>query len=223
MAAQAWRLAKTNGGVKGALMRRIYEVVVALSMMYAADVWCPPDVEVGGKTAKGSQGLMEKLGRVQRTSTLQILGALRTTPNDLLDTHAGLMPMTTRIKQLCVTVAVCIASMPRIHLLYKPARKAAKFIKRHRAPLHYIMKALNQHPDEVETIDIVRHPPDWVCPIKVTIDGTSEEAEERKRANEAEIRIYSGWVRAQGMNWGGRGAVQEILKGGQGVEEVSGI
>lgn len=191
VAMQARRLARTNGGVKGAFMRRMYEAVVVPSMLYAADVWCTPDVETEGKTTKGSQSFMAKLGRVQRTSALQITGALRTTPTDLLEAHAGLMPIPTRIKKACVLAAACIALMPQTHPLYKPARRAAKFVKRHRAPLHHIMKAMGRHPNDMETIAIVWHPPDWRCPFKITIDGTVEEAEERERHNEAEIRIYS--------------------------------
>ncbi|KNZ81214.1 hypothetical protein J132_02164 [Termitomyces sp. J132] len=80
-------------------------------MIYAADMWCTPDVEVEGKTAKGSQTLIEKLERVQRMVALQILEALRMTLMDMLEAHAGLMPIGTRIKKICVIAMARIASI----------------------------------------------------------------------------------------------------------------
>ncbi|KNZ73338.1 hypothetical protein J132_07635 [Termitomyces sp. J132] len=158
---------KTNGGVRGMFMKKMYEAVVVLSMTYATDVWCITDVEVGEKMAKGSRKFMEKLQRVQRIAALQMLGVLRTTPTDMLEAHMGLLPIGTRIKKICVTAVAIIALMPDTHPLYKQARRAAAFVKRHRALLHYIMKALGQHPCNLETIAIVRHPLDWQCLVKV--------------------------------------------------------
>ncbi|KNZ78910.1 hypothetical protein J132_08135 [Termitomyces sp. J132] len=133
---------------------------------------------------------MERLGRVQRTCALQMLGALRTTPNDMLEAHVGLVLMGIRIKKMCVGVAARIAVMPDMHPLYKPVRRAARSIRQHQAPLHEIMRALGEKPDDMETIAIVRHPPEWECPIEVDIDSSVEEVEERERHNKADITVY---------------------------------
>ncbi|KNZ72560.1 hypothetical protein J132_02718 [Termitomyces sp. J132] len=155
IATQVRRLARINGGVKGTFMRKMYEAVVVLSMMYAADVWCTPDVECSGKVVKGSRKFMGKLGRVQRMCALQILGALRMTLNNMVDTHAGLMPIPTRVKKICIEAAACIVTMLDMHLLYKPARRAVTFVRRHRALLHYIMKAFGRHLNDMEMMAIV--------------------------------------------------------------------
>ena len=65
VAMQTWRLAKVNGGIKGPLAKQVYDAVVAPNMLYAADVWCTPDVEVGGKVVKGARGFMKMMARVQ--------------------------------------------------------------------------------------------------------------------------------------------------------------
>ena len=100
-----------------------------------------------------------KLGRVQRLEELQVLGALRTMPNSLLDAHAGFMPINMRIQRICIKAAAHIAAMPETQPLFKLARKAARFVKRHCTPLHYIMKALEGDLKEVERLDVVRKPP----------------------------------------------------------------
>lgn len=151
-----------------------------------------PDVEVEGKIVAGARGFMEKLARVQRASVLQITGALRTTPSDLLEleAHAGLLPMDLRVGRTCIMSAARITTLPDIHPLNKLAHKAACFVKRHRSPLHYILKIWGPLPKEMETIATVQRVPDWRCPIEIVIGETAEEAEERERNNEADVQIY---------------------------------
>ncbi|KAG5733033.1 putative 115 kDa protein in type-1 retrotransposable element [Termitomyces sp. T112] len=189
-AMQTKRLVKVNGGVSGSLARRLYEAVVVPNMLYAADVWCASGVRMEDGTRQKARGFLEKMQRVQRMGALQITGALRTTPTDLLEAHAGIEPMDLRIQRMCVTAAARIAAMPDTHPLRKPAEKVARFVKRHRAPLHYLMKALGEHPKNMETIEIVRLPPDWECPVTVVLGESKDEAEERERNNRADVRIY---------------------------------
>ena len=42
----------------------------------------------------------------------------------------------------------------------------------------------------MEVIDIVHPPPDWKCLVNVIIGKSAEEAKERERNNEADVRIY---------------------------------
>ncbi|KNZ77457.1 Putative 115 kDa protein in type-1 retrotransposable element R1DM [Termitomyces sp. J132] len=190
-AMQTKRLVKVNGGVSGSLARRLYEAVVVPNMLYAADVWCASGVRMEDGTRQKARGFLEKMQRVQRMGALQITGALRTTPTDLLEAHAGIEPMDLRIQRMCVTAAARIAAMPDTHPLRKPAEKAARFVKRHRAPLHYLMKVLGEHPKNMETIEIVQLPPDWECPVTVVLGESKDEAEERERNNRADVRIYT--------------------------------
>lgn len=213
------RLAKVNGEMQGELARWIYEAVVAPTMLYAADVWCTPDIEVEGRKVERSKGIKAKLGQVQRIRALQVAGALRTTPNDLLDTHAGLLPMNMQIQKICVRATACIAALPESHPLFKPAWRAAKFVKRHRSPLYYIMKTLGEDPKAVETMDIMRKPPGWRCPVKVTIDNSMDKAVSRKWDNEADICIYTDGLGHK--DWRSSGVISGVCKAKDG-EEVPG-
>lgn len=91
---------------------------------------------------------------------LQILGALKTTPDNLLDAYIELVPINIRIKKICVRAAACIVVMHESHPLHKPAQKAAKFIRKHCAPIHYILRALRKELKGIEKIDIMRRPPE---------------------------------------------------------------
>ena len=62
---------------------------------------------------RGAREFVEKMGRVQRMRVLQVTQALQTTPNDLLDTHAGLELIGVRIRRVCVSATARIAMLLR--------------------------------------------------------------------------------------------------------------
>ena len=53
------------------------------------------------------------------------------------------------------------------------------------------MRALGEHPKNMETIDIVRHLPDWKCLVEVIVGEIADEAVERERNIDTDIRIYT--------------------------------
>jgi len=88
------RLTKPSTGVKAKLMRQLYVLVAIPKMTYGLDVWyTPPTKPVGAKRNHGSVTALRGLQKAQHVATLAITGALRTTPTDVLDAHAGLLPM----------------------------------------------------------------------------------------------------------------------------------
>ncbi|KAF8954633.1 hypothetical protein BDZ97DRAFT_1676236, partial [Flammula alnicola] len=93
---QIKRLSKNSKGMQGAFARRMFYGVTAASMLYAADVWCaPPRGRRGrnGRIKEGTTAAIRKMETVQRKAALQVTGALRTTPTDLLFAHADMIPM----------------------------------------------------------------------------------------------------------------------------------
>ena len=88
------RLARPATGVNLQLMHQMYCAVALPKMMYAAEVWYTPmhKREGAGKTS-GSVGIMRRMALMQWMASMAITGALRTTPTDLLDLHAGLWPI----------------------------------------------------------------------------------------------------------------------------------
>ena len=206
---QIRRLAKTNRGIGGTFSRRLYLGVAVPSMLYAADVWCTPAAGAS-KRSRGSSGFITKLERVQRAAALQITGGLRTSPTDLLDVHADLLPLRLFIKKLCHRAALRIACLPKTHPLYKPARHTHRhFVKRHRGPLHNIMHTLQVPPDKIETIATVRREPTWASSISSQIAASKDLAEQAELCNEADIKVYSD---GSGFE-GGIGAAAILYRG----------
>ena len=119
------------------------------------------------------------------------IGALQKTPNNMLNGHVGLEPIDVRIQCICMTAAVRIVTLPATHPLQRLAEKAAVFVKCHRAPLHYLIRVLGEHPRKVGTIDIVCCLLEWKCLARVIVGETVEEAIKRERSNEADVRVYT--------------------------------
>ena len=74
---------------------------------------------------------MKKLESIQRKVSILITGALSSTPTDLLNIHADLLPMPLAIDKTRQRAAVRIASLPALHPLAPLTQDAAsrKFIK----------------------------------------------------------------------------------------------
>ena len=96
---------------------------------------------------------MSKLTSTQRAGTLAITGCLKSMLTDLLDVHAGMLPVHLKIDKHCHRAAIHIATLPPAHSLHKPAKKcAARNVKRHKFLLHKLMNVYNVSPKELECI-----------------------------------------------------------------------
>ena len=169
------RLARLGSGIQMKLMRQMFCAVVLLRMTYAVDVWYMPTCQwEGAKKTSGLVGITKGLTSVQRIASTVITDALQTAPTDLLDLHAGIWPVHLLFHWACHWATIRIASLPPSHLLHSLYRKRAKrYIKTHRLPLHKLAALYNIAPDSMEELDPVRHPP--VYEIKATIQVMGEE------------------------------------------------
>ena len=148
-------------------------------MLYAAEVWCNPirDPAPGKRKKQGSTGFATKLARIQRTSTIFITGALKTTPTVALDAHASTLPMHLAINKACMRAAAQFATLLHHHPLYPYVRRAARICpQKLPSPLHRIMDAYEVHPDNTETIQPVRQTPKWNAAFKMCIAPTKDQA-----------------------------------------------
>jgi len=120
------RMAKIAKGMKGEFMRAMLYGVALPSMLYAADIWCvPPVTRSSGRQTRGTKGFIGRMERVQRQAALQITGALRTTPTDLLLAHADIAPIEYHLCKICHSAALRIATLPQTNPVGKVARCAA--------------------------------------------------------------------------------------------------
>jgi len=199
-AGQVKRFSKMARGMHGTHGRTIYQAVALPSMLYVADVWCTPPVKINsGKHTRGMGGANAKLETVQRKAALQVTGALRTTPSDLLFAHADLVPLKEHIKIVCQWAALQLATLPEEHLLSQIVKKATKCRpKKHPALIHDILHMANLGKKRVEMIATLLRPPRWKCKMKTIIPKLREDTSRGKREDESDIRIYTDGSGQQG-------------------------
>ena len=110
------RLAKTSGGVAGRQMRRLYLAVMIPRMLYGVDVFLGPALRCESfKERKGGRTALNKLAAIQRSMALMIVGGLHTSPNDLLDMHANLLPFHLLVDKVRYQAALRLATLPSMH------------------------------------------------------------------------------------------------------------
>ena len=156
------RLTKSQTDVGGKLIRQLYLAVALLKITYRINTWyAPPHKAPGTIKNTGSVGVLRALQRIQRVATLAITGALHTTPTDLLDAYAGLLPMELTLSKACHRTAVRILTLPNTHPLHRIARTARhRPPKKHLAPLDHALATLKIGNAVIETIiPITNSPP----------------------------------------------------------------
>ena len=177
----------------GAHARRLYYSVAIPSMLYAADVWCSqPKNSPNSRKKGGMKAAIRKMESVQRKAALLATGALRTTPSDLLFTHANMLPLRSHIKLICHGSALRIATLPKEHPLYATARRAmGRRLRRHTSPLYDILDSAGIRTNTIETVNTITKPPTWRNQVRTTIAKTREEAEQSAKDDESDIRIFT--------------------------------
>jgi ribonuclease HI len=83
--------------------------------------------------------LAKRLQRIQNTAARAILGAMRSSPIESLNAHAGLLPTHILLNEACKRAAIRLASAALSHPLSKAVTKCAKGRKRHIPPLQAIL------------------------------------------------------------------------------------
>ena len=100
-------------------MWQLYCAVAIPKILYTVDVWLTP-VHRKLHTCKSSGlvGATNRFVSLQHTAALAITGALRLTATDVLNLHAGLLPMALALWQACFWVALQLATLPETHPLH---------------------------------------------------------------------------------------------------------
>jgi hypothetical protein len=144
---QFGRLARASRGVAAKYIWKLYLSIAVPRMLYAADIFLTARCKVGKRQdGKTSQGVVNKLASIQRRAAIMITGAMRTTPTDILDVMANLLPFHLLIDKIRHRAALRLATLPPTHPLHKPVVNAAmRLVKRHPTPLHDLSHAHVQH------------------------------------------------------------------------------
>ncbi|PPQ78944.1 hypothetical protein CVT25_002395, partial [Psilocybe cyanescens] len=195
------RLSNSAGGLQAKLMRRLYISVAIPKMTYGLDVWYTPPHHVEGRTRKtGSTGALKEFTKLQRIATLAITGALRTTPTELLDPHAGVLPTDLMLRKTCHRAMVRLSTLPDENpaaaLLSKYHNKKAKT---HVTSLQLLLQTFNYDPTKTEQIQPRRNNqedhPDYATHIANTPDAAIKD----EKNDKALTRIYTDGSSTDGM------------------------
>lgn len=209
---QTKRISKTVKGMQGVYSRRLYLSVCVPRMLYGASVWLNPVRGAPNTRTRGSAGAAATLARVQRTAALHIAGGMRTSPTDLLNPHADLLPMELLIDKWCHREALRLASLLATHPLYRSILNASKRLpKRLPSPMHNILNAYHIRPQEMEKIQAYRHNTRWHSHYTIHIADSKEAAIEAEARDRSEVKIFtdgSGFKKTIG-------AAAVLFRGGQ--------
>jgi ribonuclease HI len=187
------RLTKITTGVGPKLMRQLYLAVALPKITYGLDVWYTPPTKPAGYTKNiGSVGILRNLQKVQRMATTAITGTLRSAPTDLIDAHAGILPMELALLKACHRAIVRILTLPESHPLHHTIKQAKRHPPlRHHSPLDQLLKTFSLVNKRVEIIDSATHRPISDKSFDTIIDINREVSITAERADNADYKIYS--------------------------------
>jgi len=172
------RLSRPAHGIPTRLIRQLYRAIAIPKMLYAASIWIKLLFSGDSNTPlRGSQGVTRKMSQAQRTATLVITGAMKTSPTDSLEIHANLLPMPLLLQHLLHNAALRLASRPQSHPLHALVKCTSKRnVICHKTALHHLFHGLKISPEKIETIS--PHPvhPTSLTPFVTDITSSKEVA-----------------------------------------------
>jgi hypothetical protein len=135
---------------------------------------------------------LRKLSKLQSLATLAINGALKISPTDLLDAHAGLLPINLLLKKNCFRLLLYICALPSSNPVSDQLVKYhVKPAKHHRTNLQQLMELFKVNPTVFEVVPAVLRLPVFQLPVDVHIADSKEEAIKQEAKDDASIRIYT--------------------------------
>jgi ribonuclease HI len=209
------RLTRTKLGIRPRLMRLLFVSVAVPKMTYALDVWyVPPHKKEGMRNNSGSVRALKAMGKIQRIATRAITGGLWTSPNDLLDAHAGVLPVNLMLERICHAAAVRASTLPDGHPTRAMLRAYSKTpAKTHLPPLQKLIECFRIKPQRFETIMPDPRPPTYKRAFTTAIAESKEESIKDEGKDKSEIRIYT-----DGSGFEGNAGAAAVLYR-KGVEE----
>ena len=207
------RLTRPATGTNARLMRQLYIAVALPKITYGLDIWYTPPNKAAGQTRNsGSAAALRQLRKTQRIATLAILGALRTTPTDFADVHAGLLPIELALHKAAHRATIRLLTLPATHPLHKVIQTIReKPQRKHISPVANLIRIYDLPLARIETIvPTVQHPRS-MAKFKVQTPGTRKESIKQEKNDEADFKAFSD---GSGLN-GGIGAAAVLYRKGR--------
>jgi hypothetical protein len=123
-------------------------------------------------------------------------------PGDLVNAHADLLPMGLVVDKLLQKAATRYATLPTTHPLHAAVKNATRFkhVKKHPSPLHFLMTAYKDvRQTLVETIPAARVRAMWKAPVDVRVADSKEKAKEWAMEEGSRVTLFSDGSLIDGM------------------------
>ena len=187
------RLTRPSTGVKSKLMRQLYLAVALPKITYGLDVWyTPPTKPAGFSRNTGSVGILRSLQKTQRIATIAITGALRSAPTDLIDAHAGLLPVELALLKACHRAMVRTLTLPSSHPLHRIIAKAKRYPpEKHLSSLDQLLKTFKLGNAKIETIDSANRITSSSAQFTTNIAKNREASITNEHDDKADYKVYS--------------------------------
>jgi ribonuclease HI len=187
------RLTRPSTGVGAKLMRQLYLSVALPKITYGLDVWyTPPSKPVGYTKSTGSVGVLRNLEKTQRLATTAITGTMRSAPTDLLDAHAGLLPMELALRKECHRAMVRSLALPSTHPLHQIIKSARRNPPtKHLGPIDQLIKTLKLRNIKFETINPSFQDWERVRQLKTVIADSREDSISFEHSDTADFKVFS--------------------------------
>ncbi|KAJ7747561.1 hypothetical protein B0H16DRAFT_1320349, partial [Mycena metata] len=190
------RLTKLSGGAGPRQIHRFWTSICLPGIMYASEVWLPPlhQRETGANRRRDGRGIVTKLASIQRRAMNMVVGGMASSPGDLIEAHADILPMNLLIDKHLQKAALRYATLPETHPLHRAIRNVVCYghVKKHPSPLHFLMTAYKDvRQGKVEVIPAVRVDAFWEAPVDVRVASSKEEAKEWALAEASRVTLFS--------------------------------
>lgn len=187
------RLSRPSTGVSAKLMRQLYLAVALPKITYGIDVWYYPPTKPAGYTKNvGSVAALRNLQKTQRIAALAITGTLRSSPNDYIDIHAGILPMELALLKACHNAMVRLLTLPDTHPLYQIIRTAKRHPPtKHLSPINILLKRLQLCNIKIETILPAASIPRQPSRFALITDSSRENSIASELGDDADYRVFS--------------------------------
>ena len=88
-------------------MRCFYTSVAITKMLYAADLFLFPE----SNTKEGTKGFISKLAKIQRQASIHITSVMKTSPTDVADVCADILPISLLVERVMFGAASRLATL----------------------------------------------------------------------------------------------------------------
>lgn len=189
------RFSRTSKGISYKQTRQLFKAVVIPRIAYCVDVWYTPvHKKASAKNRSGSVAFTRRYASIQRMAGMAITGALRSTPTDVIDLHAGLLPAELMLKKACWQAAIRWATLPNNHPLRKFIDEKIGHTRGDRVHLKPVTMLLDLFQIDVKKTERFltrQRKPTEEYPLNTEIAATREESHEADRNAADELKIYT--------------------------------